>query len=196
MSSLLERMEEVLERRKWSAQRWGREAGLSERSHVSGMMRLLRKSGRPFTGDLATWARLAEAADVSLDWLAFGKGNPWDGMHRDLANDEYPTRARILGFAHLTRAFSDDAVRQVAALSGFARDPGPRFWLRALLEIDLSNGAFVHAAAGQALERSAPVLGSRAEPPDGVPLDGAVHGAAVVLHEAEHVRRHGGSKPT
>lgn len=127
LSTLLSRMEEVMRSRKWSARRWAQEAGLSESSHVSGLMRIMRKEGREYVGGLETWAALALAAGVNMDWLVYGRGEQWISEF-PMPKDRYASRAILLGVAHAL-GFSDETIDAVARLDGFARDPGPEYWM-------------------------------------------------------------------
>lgn len=132
--ALLTRMEEIMERLGWSKRHWAIVAGLSEASHVSTLMRNLRKDsrGRRY-GDLHTWALLVEAAGVSLDYLVFGRGDPHGLGFEIPSGDKYPSRAIVLGVAHAL-GFSEATISEVAALEGPAVDPGREYWLGELIQ--------------------------------------------------------------
>lgn len=122
-----------MRRRGWSARRWSIEAKLGDTSHLSGLMRKMRRDGPDIiVGGLDTWAALAEAAGVSLDWLVHGRGDPWGAVGGQLdfpiPTDRYPTRALALAVGHLFR-FSEATLAEVAAIDDFDRDPGAEYWL-------------------------------------------------------------------
>ena len=77
VDSLLDRMEQVLSRRGFSAREWARRSGLAEQ-HVSTILMRLRKNPDANIG-LPTVEALANGANVSAAWLASGSGSP-DGF--------------------------------------------------------------------------------------------------------------------
>lgn len=131
VSPLHMRMQEVLARRKWSKRQWSIAARSSELSHVAKIMKNLERTGEAYSGDLRTWAKLAAAASVSLDWLVFGRGSPWDAI----PNDPYPWRQRVAEVARVL-GFSGEAIMHINSMGGFADDPGVYFWLTELMRID------------------------------------------------------------
>jgi transcriptional regulator with XRE-family HTH domain len=132
MSSLLQRMKDVMKARGWSEREWARRAGLKEEANVNQIIRALRNDPDPekVAGSAELFVKLAKAANVSLDWLLGGRGSPYS-FTVDVHDDpRYPSRARVIGVAHLL-GFSEGAIR---ALLEHApdRDPGPDYWLRVL----------------------------------------------------------------
>jgi hypothetical protein len=138
---LAERMEEVLAWKDWSAREWSRRAGLQEETHVTQIIRRFRADPEGASVDAGVLAALARAANVSLDWLWFGRGLPTvSGI--DLAPDpKYSTRAIAVAAAKLY-GFRSEAVARVMAEDRFAEDPGLDYW-RARLEAE--NAAVVPA---------------------------------------------------
>lgn len=130
--SLLERMREVMRMRQWSEREWARRAGLKEEANVNQIMRALRKDAdaEKIAGTAAVWVALARAAGVSLDWLLTGRGSP-HSFTVDVHDDpRYPSRARVIGVAHLL-GFSEAAISALLDHTP-ERDPGPDYWLRLL----------------------------------------------------------------
>ncbi|HET9954152.1 MAG TPA: hypothetical protein VFQ61_06595 [Polyangiaceae bacterium] len=128
--TLHDRLEAVLAHHGWSARHWSVAAGCREESHVSQLMRTLRREDKPFTGELATWVKLANAAQVSLDWLCFGRNEP-EWANAPTKPDPYPSRASVLSVAP-TLGFSQAAIADVAGLT-LDHDPGFEYWLHELL---------------------------------------------------------------
>lgn len=131
---LAERLEQVLEWKGWSAREWARLAGLAEETHVTQIIRRFRRSPDSATVDASTLAALARAANVSLDWLWFGRGLPTSpGI--DLEPDpKYPTRGIAVAAARLY-GFRSEAIARVMAEDRFDDDPGLDYW-RARLEAE------------------------------------------------------------
>lgn len=130
--SLLERMQEVMRVRKWSEREWARRAGLKEEANVNQIVRALKKDPDPekVAGSADLFVKLARAANVSLDWLLGGRGSPYS-FTVDVHDDpRYPSRARVIGVAHLL-GFSEAAIRAVSEHAP-DRDPGADYWLRIL----------------------------------------------------------------
>lgn len=125
--SLRERLESVLEDKGWSAREWARLAGLKEPSHVNTMLRRLRQNPDA-TFEEETLAKLAAAADVSLDWLQLGRGTK-DGSFTKIEPDPvYPSRAIAIAAATLA-GWRREAIDTVRGMGGFAKDPGLQVWL-------------------------------------------------------------------
>jgi hypothetical protein len=129
--SLLERMQECLDSHGWTAREWARRAGLREPTHVSTIMRRLREGDSDrLVGDIETFAKLAEAAGWSLDYLVLGRGSP-HALTVEVRDDpRYPSRARVLVAAHWL-GFSEAAVRALLEHNPES-DPGTDYWLRVL----------------------------------------------------------------
>lgn len=125
--TLLERIESVLKDKGWSASEWARRAKLSERSHVNTIIQRLRANPAAKT-DGQTLAKLAEAADVSLDWLVLGRGTKDGAFVRIDPDPRYPSRAIAVVAATLA-GWRSDAIEKVRAMDGFAADPGVQTWL-------------------------------------------------------------------
>lgn len=128
--NLLERLEWVLEEKGWKPGHWARLAGLKERTHVNTIMRRLRDKPES-TLDMETAAKLAMAADVSLDWLALGRGSPAGLLIKPESDPRYPTRATAVVGARIF-GWNESAVAKVLAVDGFSEDPGLDYWLALL----------------------------------------------------------------
>jgi hypothetical protein len=125
-------MEQVLAKKGWSAREWARRAKLREEKHVSSLIDRARKNPERLAGDINTFAKLAEAAGVSLDWLALGRGAESGGP---LLSDDpkYRSRGTVLVLATMLN-FPEDAIAAVREHNGPPTDPGPEYWFR-LLEL-------------------------------------------------------------
>lgn len=122
---LRERMLQVLDWKHWSDRQWAREAKLSEETHVTQIIRRLTKN--PDAGvDARTLEKLAIAAKVSLDWLVLGHGTPEIFIDAD-----YPSRGPAVTAAR-TLGYSERAISEVLAMTGFPGDPGVDFWMAQL----------------------------------------------------------------
>jgi hypothetical protein len=92
------------------------------------MQRLAKDPAHMPDGD--TLIRLAEAADVSLDWFAKGQGLP-QGF-RIGPDAEYPTRPSALAAARIL-GIDPSVIDQVREMTGLKSDPGPYFWFHQIL---------------------------------------------------------------
>lgn len=129
---MLDRMETVLTTRRWSKRKWAELAGLAEPGHVGGLMRRMKKDPHRLAGDISTYAKLAEAAGVSLDWLVLGRGLP-EGLATLVQEDaRYPSRARVIVAARLIGRYSDEVIDAVLAHNDPAVDPGVDYWMSLL----------------------------------------------------------------
>lgn len=130
-ASMLARIEQVLTARGWSRREWSRQAGLTEESHLAGIMRRLRAGDAGMS--TTTLAALATAANVSLDWLVFGRGEmtPGHPPPAELYDPEYPSRAVAVAAARVL-GYSERVIREVMLIRGFAVDPGVEFWIQQL----------------------------------------------------------------
>lgn len=125
-------MELVLSTKKWSKRHWAELAGLAESGHVGGLMRRMKKDPLRLAGDITTYAKLADAAGVSLDWLVLGRGTP-EGLAVSTPEDpRYPSRARVIVAARLLGRYSDEVIAAVLAHDAPASDPGVEYWMSLL----------------------------------------------------------------
>lgn len=125
-------MEIVLSTRGWSKRHWAELAGLAESGHVGGLMRRMKKDPSRLAGDITTYAKLAQAAGVSLDWLVLGRGEPF-GLAPFTPDDaKYPSRARVIAAARLLGRYTDEVIGAVLAHDDPAVDPGVEYWMSLL----------------------------------------------------------------
>lgn len=127
---LLERIEFVLESKNWSAREWAKRAKLSEQSHVSTIMRRLREDPEADVS-IKVVGKLADAADVSLDWLALGRGTPSGTFVTVDRDSTYPSRGIAIAGARVF-GWSADAVARVKSVDHFPDDPGLDYWVALL----------------------------------------------------------------
>ena len=92
--NLAERMEWVLRERGLSHRKWAEAAGLSER-YVSVTLHRARKDP-DFRPDYLTMRKLADAAEVSIQWLAEGAGEPPRGSAKAPAAAPPPKETRVV----------------------------------------------------------------------------------------------------
>jgi hypothetical protein len=113
-----------------NASEWSRKAGLKERTHISRLIaRLAADPGA--SADSGTMAAIADAADVSLDWLLLGRGAfepPAPTPDR-----RYPSREGVLLGARMYGTFPEASIRFVESINHFDSDPGPTYWLGQLI---------------------------------------------------------------
>jgi hypothetical protein len=147
--SLLKRMQDVMKWKGWSAREWARQSSLKEEANVSQIMRALAKSDDPekVFGTGAFWVALSRSAGVSLDWLLTGRGSPYSFTVEVHDDPRYPSRARVIGVAHLL-GFHEAAIQALLSQAP-ERDPGPDYWLRLLQAEQLK----ISASAGPAPEK-------------------------------------------
>lgn len=127
----LKRMKKAMKMRGWNESQWAAAAGLKERSHVNKLLKRIAETGE-VAGDMKTFVKLADAANVSLDWLLLGRGQP---VPVDLAVTEdakYPTRASVVWVGKILD-LPQDVVDFVLNFDAGPSDPGADFWLQLLL---------------------------------------------------------------
>jgi hypothetical protein len=130
VETVIDRMKIVMNLRGWSEREWARRAGLKEESNVNKIITRMASDPTRLAGDIDTFAKLARAAKVSLDWLALGTGNPVaDAMTFD--DGKYPTRSRV-ALAAFLMGFPRTAIEAVLARDDLDVDPGWEYWLRLL----------------------------------------------------------------
>jgi hypothetical protein len=128
------RMKQVMGWNSWSAREWARQAGIHE-SHLNTIMTRLRADGRGT--NITTLSKLAEAANVSLDWLWSGRGSP-SGPVTNIQDTRYPCRGRVIAaLKFLGEEVPKGVVDALLAEEGFVDDPGVQYWWgRAKIESD------------------------------------------------------------
>jgi len=144
VETVVDRMRLVMKLKGWSESDWARAAELKERSNVNKLLVRMAKDPTRLAGDVNTFAKLANAAGVSLDWLALGVGVPTPDVVSFAKDPHYPTRARVLIGAFLM-GFDRQILDAVLAHNEPAADPGWEYWLRLLqlkeAELSASSGA-------------------------------------------------------
>ncbi len=138
----------VMAAKGWSEREWARQAGLKEPSNVNKLLKRAKEDPDRIPGDINTFAALAKAADVHLDWLALGRGTPvsTDLNVTQIPDDpKYPTRPSVIAAGYLM-GFPAAAISAVAAFDAGPIDPGQDFWLQLLLgkRAELSRAAAPH----------------------------------------------------
>lgn len=123
--TLAERLTQVMEMRGLNPSSWAAKANLPRAT-----VRLAIKTGRE-SMELKTLVALAEAANVSLAWLATGSGSP-QGVSLNVPHDtKYPTRALAVAAGHLVGC-SERAIQAVLSVDDVELDPGALYWLALL----------------------------------------------------------------
>lgn len=126
LSQLRDRIEFVRQETGLSYRQWSKKAGIRE-THVS---TIRSKPGMIPRSD--TLRKLADAAGISLRWLATGEGD-WRAQPEPVGRDsKYPNRPRALEACRLL-GFSDAAIQQVESQER-AADLSPIAWMR-LVEV-------------------------------------------------------------
>ncbi len=128
---LRERLDLVLKLRfDGNASEWARRAGLKERTHISRLIaRLAADPGA--SADSSTMAAIADAADVSLDWLLLGRGafEP----PAPTPDHRYGSREAVVLGARMYGAFPEASIRFIESINHFDHDPGAAYWLGQLV---------------------------------------------------------------
>lgn len=112
----------MLKLRKWSPGKWSTLAGLS-RDHVRQVLLKAQESI-----ETRTLIALADAAGVSVEWLATGRGDPLSINLRIADDSKYPSRAKAIAAARLLE-LDERAIASVLEVSGLSADPGAEYWL-------------------------------------------------------------------
>lgn len=131
--------------RGWSESEWNRRAGLKERSNLNKLLKRLAVEPEVFPGDAKTLQGLADAAGVTMDWLALGRGQPLaaDFVFKDDAR--YPSRPGV-ALAGFLLGIPRPAIDAVLAHEVPGGDPGTDYWLQLLL---LERAKLGHVSAPQ-----------------------------------------------
>jgi len=127
---LLERLEEVMEETGWKAREWAKRANLPEATHLYTTLRRLRENPQAKL-DVPTLAALADAAGVTLDWLALGK--PPKRSAAGKPDPLYPSRAAAVAAAQFLGSVPEEAIAAVQSVDHLPEDPGPDYWMQRLL---------------------------------------------------------------
>jgi len=144
VKTLAERMRWVMSAKGWTEREWARKAQLKEMSNVNKLLRRAEENPLRIPGDANTFAALAKAAKVSLDWLALGRGTPVP-VGVDVTNvpddPKYPTRPGVIAAGYIM-GFPSIAIDAIAVFDAGPLDPGQDFWLQLLLgkKAELSRG--------------------------------------------------------
>lgn len=126
VKTLAERLQQVVsEGLVKSGRAWAMSAGIGQ-STLSELM--LGKTTNP---EHKTMVALADAAGVSVQWLAHGVGS-MDAEPADFADDPYPSRAPVL--AALKLHGDTEALRRLLAVE-YTEDPGFPVWMRKASEL-------------------------------------------------------------
>ncbi|HKY41353.1 MAG TPA: hypothetical protein VJN18_35715 [Polyangiaceae bacterium] len=127
-------MRSVLKLRGWTEREWARQAELKEESNVNKLMRRLETNPDEFPGDARTLQKLADAAGVTMDWLALGRGAPLAADFVIGDDARFPSRPAV-AFAGFLMGFPRSAIDAMLELElvGVGADPGPDYWLQVLL---------------------------------------------------------------
>ncbi len=141
LHTIEDRMLYLLECNGWSEREWARRARqIKEPAQVNKVLLAVRMA--PTRPTVETWVfmALADAAQVTLDWLLFGYGP----MYRDQSQgDPYPSRAAAINSARLKGKIPTEVIATVAAERGHKADPGSEYWLTRLSALTSEHGANV-----------------------------------------------------
>lgn len=132
METILDRMKWVMKLRGWSEREWARQAKLREETNVNKLLKQLRDKPDELVGDAKTFAKLADAAGVTMDWLALGRGVPLAADFVVGDDARYPSRPAV-ALAGFLMGFPQGAIDAVLAHELSGPDPGPDYWLQLLL---------------------------------------------------------------
>lgn len=126
---LLERLQEVLDDTGWTAKEWAVRANLAEPTHLYTSLRRL-KAKPDHQLDVTTLAALADAAGVTLDWLALGRLPKLSA--RGAPDPKYPSRSQAIAAARFM-GIPEAAIARVATVDDLPLDPGTENWMQRLL---------------------------------------------------------------
>ena len=129
METLEDRLRWVMEHRKWSMSKWSIKAGFSERSTLEKALKRMRDNPNA-SMSVDTLVKLANAAAVSVEWLATGKGERFAAPNVE-ADALYPTRALAIAGARIY-LYEDVAIERVLAVDDLRTDPGLDYWIHLL----------------------------------------------------------------
>lgn len=138
VTTLLERLQRVIDEG-WveGVGQWG-EAATGNRSHVSALMFRLKNKATAGV-EVDTLIKMADAAKVEFNWLARGEGPPRKPEAREPTidpDDRYPNRARAIAAAR-NLGKSETAISDVLEMSLKANeDPPADWWFEKIAEAD------------------------------------------------------------
>lgn len=134
VETILARMKFVMKLRGWSESEWNRRAEMKERSNLNKLLKRLETHPDEFPGDAKTLQKLADAAGVTMDWLALGRGTPLAADFVVSDDARYPSRPGV-ALAAFLMGFPRKAIDALLAHEFAGADPGADYWLQlALLE--------------------------------------------------------------
>lgn len=124
MALLADRIRWILAKREWTARELSRRAGLQE-THISSILRRL-DADPEYSIALSTAVSIADASDISIEWLAKGEGPAETTSGSRL--DPYPLRQRAIRAAR-ELALSEEAIASVLAEDvPDGSSKSPRWW--------------------------------------------------------------------
>lgn len=132
VETLLDRIRLVMQMKGWNESQWAKLAELKERSNVNKLIKRLEANPGEIVGDLKTFAKLAKAAGVSLDWLVLGRGSADLVTFTVVDDPKYPTRPNVIFAGYILR-MPQAAIDAVQAVDAGPTDPGRDYWLHLLL---------------------------------------------------------------
>lgn len=125
---LRERLQDVMDERGWNPAEWAKRAKLKERTHLNTILR--RLDADPASGvAVQVLVALADAAGVSLDWLATGRLPKY--IVRTELDQRYPSRSVAIAAARLL-GVDERAITLIAAVDDVPVDPGGEYWTQRL----------------------------------------------------------------
>lgn len=131
MDTVISRMRLIMELKGWSEREWCRLAGIKEESNLNKLIKRMSEDPTTISGDAKTFAKLAKAAGISLDWLLLGVGVPTPESIDFTTDDHYPTRPRVLLGAFII-GFPRAAIDAALVHNEPESDPGWDYWVRFL----------------------------------------------------------------
>lgn len=125
---LRERLQDVMDERGWNPAEWAKRAKLKERTHLNTILR--RLDADPASGvAVQVLVALADAAGVSLDWLATGRLPKY--IVRTELDQRYPSRSVAIAAGRLL-GVDERAITLIAAVDDVPTDPGGEYWTQRL----------------------------------------------------------------
>lgn len=132
MESVADRLNKVIDDRRLSMRDWGLRSGLSH----GALKNLIDRFEADPRHECVVWTLvdLAEAEDLSLDWLILGRGH--ETAHHNAEADLYPSRADAITLAR--RTGTPVEILEAVMAETPEDDPGTDYWLRRIRQLRLA----------------------------------------------------------
>jgi hypothetical protein len=141
-TSLLDRIQWILEHRNLTHEKLAKQAGFESRTQASSIMSRLKVDPEyPGKMSFRTYERLAKGGRVSLHWLVFGEGKPDQSDVAQLIPTTFKFPNFTTAMQYEGARWQESTIRTVM-LMNWTKDKEPKVWTQILDELESDMSAF------------------------------------------------------